>query len=52
MVEKKQAKPLNMDQRINRALDLGPMVALYFVVGIDMLKTHIDSLDDDALGNG
>lgn len=50
MAEKKQSKPLNMDQRINKALDLGPMAALYFVVGIDMLKSHIDSLDDDALG--
>ena len=49
MAEKKQPKRLNVDQRINKALDLGPMAALYFVVGIDMLKAHIDSLDDDAL---
>lgn len=50
MTKKKQPKPLNMDQRINKALDLGPMASLYFVIGIDMLKAHIDSLGDDELG--
>lgn len=49
MANKKENKPISMDKRIKNALDQGPLAALYFVVGIDMLKERIDALDDDAL---
>lgn len=49
MAKKRQEKSVTVNDRINQALNLGPMAALYFVVGIDQLKERIDSLDDEAL---
>lgn len=49
MANEKENKPISMDQRIKNALDQGPLAALYFVVGIDVLKERIDALNDDGL---
>ena len=38
-----------MNERIERAVNLGPMAPLYFVVAIDMLKNHIDNSSDESI---
>jgi hypothetical protein len=45
----KQTKPDNLDNRIKDLLLEGPLVALYFVTGINMLKERIDSMTDEEI---
>lgn len=38
MAKKKENKPPTLNERIENAVNLGPLTPLYFVVAIDMLK--------------
>lgn len=49
MAKKKENKAPTLNKRIECALNLGPLAPLYFVVAIDILKSHIDSSDDEAI---
>ncbi|GAK37790.1 MULTISPECIES: hypothetical protein [Bacteroides] len=49
MAKKKENKPPTLNERIENAVNLGPLTPLYFVVAIDMLKNHIDSSEDESI---
>lgn len=39
-----------MDERIKDVLNEGPLVALYLVTGVNILKEKIDSMSDEEIG--
>lgn len=47
MARKNRLPTLN--ERIENAVNLGPLAPLYFVVAIDMLKNHIDSSENEVI---
>jgi hypothetical protein len=42
-------KQENMDSRIKSLLSEGPLVALYFVTGINVLKEQVDAMSDEEI---
>lgn len=44
MAKRKKEKRESLNDRIKDILGLGPMAALYFVVGIDLLKEKLDGM--------
>jgi hypothetical protein len=48
-MKKKRTEPDNMDARIKDLLAEGPLVALYFTMGISVLKEQIETMKDEEI---